>query len=376
MRSVALRLFCVLPLIALAACSSDDDSNGTGPPDTQAPTVESITLPGSSTDVGLLATMTVTFSEAMNAATLSAQTVTLDPGEVALELYPSPSAETLVIRPDSLLPASQTLTLAITGAEDLAGNAIEPFTTTMTTGALDCAHLGDRFEPNEEAAEAAEIMTDTLHTGLATCLDDTDMFRFSVADTLMVTAKTHIVYADDNGWQIYWERQDGVTYVATMGTSAETGETPSFHYTFLPGTYCLRLWSYDREERIVYDLELETSPPCQDDIFEDNDFEDQATAITPAIYEGLTGCYLDADWFSFFVMGGETITLTMDTHEYTGFRRLVVREPGGTQAYANPSELDVPVSTVSLTATSDGTARVMCMVWEDGVVYDMTITMH
>jgi hypothetical protein len=374
MGKAALRLLCVLPLITLAACSSDDDSGGTGGPhDTQAPTVESVTPPDSSTDMGLLAAITVTFSEAMNAATLNAQTVTLDPGNVALELHPSPSAETLVIQADSLLPASQSLTLAITGAEDLVGNPIVPFTATMTTGPLDCAHLADRFEPNEEAAAATQILVDTLYTGLATCLDDVDLFRFSVGDTFMVTARTHIVYANEDAWQIYWVRQDGVTSSATLGTTAHTGWTQSFHYTFLPGTYCVRIYGAYPEERIIYDLELETGPPCRDDVFEDNDFEDEAAPITPGVHEGLTGCYLDSDWYSFSVLSGETITFTMDTREHTGLRRLIIREPGGTHVNLDSEELDVPVSTANLVATADGTARVKCMVWEDGITYDMTI---
>jgi hypothetical protein len=321
-------------------------------------------------DLGLLASFTVTFSEAMDTATLNAQAVTLDAGAVALELYPSPTAEALVIRPDSLLPASQVVTLAIDGAEDRAGNAIVPFSATLTTGPLDCAHLADRFEPNGQASQASSVQLDTLYTGLATCGDDVDVFRFSVADTVMVTARTHILFANDDGWQIYWERQDGAIYMATLGTSARTGETPSFHYTFLPGTYGLRLWSYDQEERILYDLELETSAPCRDDAFEDNDFEDDPAPIAPGSYAGLAACYLDRDWYAFSVSDGDTITFTIDTHDYTGFRRMVIREPGGGQVWA---DLEAPVSTVSLTVTAAGTARAMCMVWTDGVVYDMTI---
>jgi len=63
----------------------------------------------------------------------------------------------------------------------------------------------------------------------------------------------------------------------------------------------------------------------------------------------------------------------MDTGEHTGLRRLIIREPGGTQVYLDSEELEVPVSTANLVATADGTARVMCMVWEDGITYDMTI---
>jgi hypothetical protein len=372
MRKSAMRWLIVVPVIGLAACSSDDDPNGTVPHDTQAPTVVTVAPPEGATDLGLLASFTVTFSEAMDPATLNAQTVTLDSGGVALELYVSPSGETLVVRPDSLLPAEQALTLALAGATDLAGNAIEPFTATVTTGPLDCAHLADRFEPNEEAAAATEVMLDTLYTGLSTCQDDVDVFRFTVEDTLMVAARTCIVYANDDGWQILWERQDGVTSAATLGTSANTGETPSFHYTFLPGTYGLKLTGSHVEERILYDLELETSAPCRDDIFEDNDFDDEAAGIVPGTYVGLTGCYLDADWYSFFVLAGETITFTVDTGAYTGTRRLIIREPGGEQVLAT-SELSAPVSTLSLPATGDGQARVMCMVWQDGVAYSMMI---
>jgi hypothetical protein len=112
---------------------------------------------------------------------------------------------------------------------------------------------------------------------------------------------------------------------------------------------------------------------CRDDVFEDNDFDDEPAPIAPGSYAGLRACHLDADWYAFSVSDGDTITVTIDTHEYTCFRRMVIREPGGEQVWAKPLDLEAPVSTVSLPVTAAGTARVMCVVWSDGVVYDMTI---
>ncbi len=359
-----------LAVLALVACSSDEKPKPTDPSDTLPPSVTGIAPAEGATDLRLLQPFTLCFSEAMRPASLNPQTVRLGP-DVPIQIHLAEHRDSLIVQPDTLLPADQAVTLTIDGATDLSGNALPPFTFHGRTGPLDCAHLGDRFEPNEDALTATEVRVDSTYVGLSTCLDDVDLYRFAIQDTMQIVAKTFIKYANSDPWGIFWIRGDGQEY-ATLGTTAHSGSTPSFRHTFLPGTYYLEIFGQGEEERVIYDLRLESVAPCRDDAYEDNDFEDEAAAIDPGFHPGLTGCYLDADWFRLPVRAGQTLTLTMDTHEYQGHRRLTIRL-GPINLVLDPTEGET-VSNLGLTATADGEALLMCMVWEDGVVYDMTIT--
>ena len=85
------------------------------------------------------------------------------------------------------------------------------------------------------------------------------------------------------------------------------------------------------------------------------------------------GCWLDADWFSFPVSAGQTITLTVDPGDYTGTRRLRIYEPGGTQSGSTGQE---EFTSVSVTATASGTARVYAMFWAGIGPYELTISVN
>ncbi len=370
-----IRLLLVVPLLVLTGCSKDNGPTGNGSHDTERPTVLTVDPPDGATGVRLLQPITITFSEAMDTTTLNPQTIALNPGIVPMRYCPSASGETLTLLPYSTLSANAALTLTLAGATDLAGNALEPDTLGFVTGPFDCAHLADRFEPNDESATATGVSLDTLYTLLSTCQGDVDIYRFTVEDTLKVTARTNFQRAADDAWLFSWLRADGRIYEATLAVSAHTGKPESFYYTFTPGTYYLQLLGYHAEELILYDLRLETSAPCRDDAFEENDFEDEAAPVQAGIHGGLTACLLDPDWYSVFALAGETVTFTVDTREYIGTRRLIIREPGGQQIAAD-TELDTPQSTIALTATADGWVHLMCMVWADGVDYDMLIAIE
>jgi len=98
----------------------------TGPnPDVTAPTVISVTPLNAATGVAVATTVTATFSEAVDAATLSASTFTLNPGSVAGAYVLSVDKKTVTFTPDSSLASATVYTAAITtGAKDLAGNAL------------------------------------------------------------------------------------------------------------------------------------------------------------------------------------------------------------------------------------------------------------
>jgi len=352
-----------LPIL-IQSCGGDD---GPTEPVDQPPQV-SVISPASGT-VGLLQDFTITFNEAVNPATVNASTVTVTPMTGSLYLDYDEATRTLWLAPDSLFPASETITVSVSsGVTDMAGNGLVPFSASFSTGAMECANLGDRFEPNDDVASATQVGTDELIFGLSSCGDNKDYFRFEVTETLKVTARTVITYADTVSWDIYW-RRDPIGTFSTSVTTARTGEDRTYSYTFLPGTYWVETFVFEEEDMVLYDLILETGPPCLDDAYEDNDFIDQAVEVTPGTLD-LVGCHVDEDWFSVPMVTGQTITVTLDPGDYTGTRRLHVREPGGSGDSETGRE--TPTS-VSMTATQDGLASFYAQVWDDDIPYQLTI---
>jgi hypothetical protein len=306
----------------------------------------------------------------MNPATLNDQTVTIGPMGGGLFLSYDENDRRLWIAPDSLYPPDTDLTLAISaGATDLAGNGLEPFSVGFSTGSFECAFLEDRFEPNDQLSAPLQVQPDSLVVGLSTCMEDVDHFRVTLQEPAKVTATTFVTYAENESWGIHWLRENGDWY-ATLGTRANTGAVKSFQFTFLPGSYLLKVFGNSEEPLVLYDLLLETGEPCTDDGYEDNDFQDEAASVSPGTLAGLQGCYLDHDWFSFPVSAGQTITLSVDPGDHTGTRRLAIYEPGGTWAVETDRE---SLTSITLLATADGTASIYALYWAEVVPYDMTI---
>ncbi len=133
-------------LVAISGCSSD---NSTEPGvDTVPPTVSSTNPPNGATGVAVI---TASFSEAMDAATITATTFTVTgPGTTPVTGTVAYNASTHIasFTPTSALVASTAYTATITtGAKDLAGNALTSnhawsFTTSATTGSQAAPALG------------------------------------------------------------------------------------------------------------------------------------------------------------------------------------------------------------------------------------------
>ncbi len=114
----------------------------TGAPDTTPPTVTSVTPANGATGVGLGTSATATFSEAMNAATITTSTVVLrnpSNGIIASTVSYNASTNVATLTPTAALAASTTYTATITGGasgvKDVAGNALASnFVWSFTTG--------------------------------------------------------------------------------------------------------------------------------------------------------------------------------------------------------------------------------------------------
>lgn len=105
-------------------------------PDTTVPAISATSPQSAATNVGRNNTVSITFSEAMDPATINASTFTLKKGTTAVAGEVTYSGMVASFNPTNTLDASAIYTASITtGAKDLAGNALAAITTwAFTTG--------------------------------------------------------------------------------------------------------------------------------------------------------------------------------------------------------------------------------------------------
>lgn len=105
-------------------------------PDTTVPVISATNPLSTATNVGRNNTVSITFSEAMNPATINTSTFTLKKGTTSVAGEVTYSGMVASFNPTNTLDASAVYTASITtGAKDLAGNALAAITTwAFTTG--------------------------------------------------------------------------------------------------------------------------------------------------------------------------------------------------------------------------------------------------
>lgn len=104
-------------------------------PDTAVPVVSATNPQSAAINVGRNNTIAITFNEAMDPATINANTLTLKKGTTAVAGTVSYSGMVASFNPTNILDASAIYTAAITTeAKDLAGNALAATTWNFTTG--------------------------------------------------------------------------------------------------------------------------------------------------------------------------------------------------------------------------------------------------
>ena len=139
--------FIALLLTALVAgCGGGDNNPSPGVPssgDVVAPTVTSTVPANAATGVPINRKITASFSEAMDAATITAATFTVTDGTTPVSGAVTYLGTTATFTPASNLAPSTPFTATITtGAKDLAGNALAaPFVWNFTTGTAVAAAL-------------------------------------------------------------------------------------------------------------------------------------------------------------------------------------------------------------------------------------------
>jgi hypothetical protein len=370
--------FCLLILapvcLVTASCSSDssDSNGGPGPGDTTPPEVTQVSILDGATDVGLIQRVEVTFSEAMDASTITDATLGVNERAVSGYVDYDESSRTASFTPDTLYVPATAHEFFVTGdVTDAAGNAIDPFTSSFETGPLDCDHLLDRFEPNDEIAAATPIELNTRYRTLTLCLTDRDEYVFSVQETVMVRMVEWIKHTDEeeDNFATRFLRGVNESYVES-GWGPDTGDSTNyFHFTFHPGTYYLDVDSNDQPVYTLYDFELATEDPCPDDAYEDNDFIDEAVPIEPGTIMGLRACWLDRDFFAVDLEAGQTLGVTVTAQPNAGTRRLKFYNPAGADGPVWTSDANPLYG--SYLASQTGTHYFKVRFWNDDIEYDI-----
>jgi hypothetical protein len=363
--------------LALTSCSSEtttDGNGGPGPGDTTPPEATSVSIADGATDVGLIQGIEVTFSEPMDAATISDTTVGVNERSVGGFVEYDAGTRTASFTPDTLYAQQSPHEFFITAdVTDEAGNPIAAFTRSFETGPLDCAHLDDRFEPNDEISGAVPIELNRRYRTLTLCEEDVDSYVFTVEETVMVRILEWIKHSDEeeNNFATDLLRGANEPY-AESGWGSHTGSYMDyFHFTFRPGTYYLDVYSNDDPVYTLYDFELVTEDPCADDAYEDNDFIDEAVPIEPGTIMGLRACWLDRDFFAVDLAAGQTLGVTVTAEPNAGTRRLKFYTPTGAPGPAWTNS-DNPLYG-SYVASQTGTHYFKVRFWDDDIEYDIDV---
>jgi hypothetical protein len=372
MRQLAAAVAVGLAAAILTSCG--DSGGGAGPGDTTPPTIVSVSPADGADDVGLIEPVGITFSEPMDASTINDETITVSGRRGGFVEYDEETRTASVI-PDTLYPAEGEQTVTVTdGVSDEAGNALAAASaTTFETGVLDCEHLLDYLEPNDEAAAAASVEMDRAYQTLAVCGDDTDFFVIDLAETTRIDFHITFRHAASQWSSLALMRNDTNEPYFTRGwPSTDQGEEKTVSFTFLPGTHRYRYGAtIEPGEYILYDVELVTGEPCRDDAFEDNDWYWGPAPITEGTYGNLLSCPADGDYYAIDLEEGQTLTVTITRGGNPAEREMSIWLPDGTGITTAGTTENTIV--MDWTATETGTHRISTRCWTDAEGYQMDV---
>jgi hypothetical protein len=362
----------VLGIVFLAAACVP----GCGDDETQisitTPVVTSTVPANGATGVNLNATISVTFSEEMQASSLDSIYVN---GRAVSRVVYDNSQKTATAYLDSLLEPETVCQVKVSSyCMDRRGNNLNgDHTFSFTTGVMDCENVEDYFEPDNSIAAATPADFDTDYLLLSSCGGSArfDFFEFTLSQAAQVKATVEILYQDTTrvNWLWAYLRADGEDYTSA-GTNA-SGENPiSWSHSFKPGTYYLQIGRYYDDPYInVYNLTLQALAACIDDTYEDNDFFDEAVPLEEGTYN-LKACMHDKDFFYIDVHSGHTLSVTL-TGAAGQTRRLYVHNPDRTLFAGVQNTVDPAI--VSGIATQTGTHYIEIMYWVDDIDYELEI---
>jgi PKD repeat protein len=344
-----------------------------------APTVVGITPSDGATDVSPYPIVEIWFSQAMGPSSMDTANFHLDGVGIRAIFYDTIQRRAILFPATIVTPLTEH---AVRVGPNVMNDAGAPMGQEavfhFTAGELDCDHLRDRFEPNNDLASATLIDTDAYYPGLSSCAGSemADMYRFTLTQATKIRVTEEIAYSDTNhaDIKINFLRGDSLAYSSHgASVSVTPGAANSHYFTFLPGTYWIGTGkNVNDSHMLVYHLRIEELAPAPDDEYEDNDFPDQATPVLAGLYENLRGAFVDADYYSISLVAGQILTVTATEVTSTGTTRRLQIEGMNGEFYTGHTDTANP-AVESWTATTDGTYLIQVRWWTDNVIYNMNV---
>ena len=377
MKSWILALVLLGPAALVLTGCSDNDSGG---PAADRLTVTQTHPADKAVDVNLNPLIQVWFNQALDEASVVEDCIRVEGAETERVEYEEAShcvclyLENL-LEPDSTYGVVVEQSISNPEGETMASDASFEF----TTGTVDCEHLVDYLEPNDDILSAPDIDIDTRYTCLSSCggNERVDFYRFTVESPVQIRAYAghSFSWGDTVDFIVNLLRLDG-EYYNIIHSRLATHWGINNDFTFYPGTYLVEVGNpYDDGKMLVYYLVLTSRPACEDDVYEDNDFIDEAAPVSPGLLEDLTGCVNDRDFFALEINEGETLTgvLTQVTDILAG-RYLKIFGPDGVEVASESFYGRQEPITTYWTAVETG-IHYVCVRWHNyGIKYDLDIT--
>jgi len=309
----------ILLSLVMASVMVGCGDDGGGAVVTKRPSITQTSPTDGAVDTNLNPRIQVWFDSALEATTVDSAAFHVEGAEnYRVEYVDALKVINLYLK-EILEPESTYTVVVTTDIENRSGNGmLDDFTFDFTTGTLDADHLVDYMEPNDDIDSDVRLVLNRTYTVLGSCGDgdgegNWDYFSFVLSDTATVTLRIDHSYSelDKTGWAMAFKFCNGASY-RSLFTRLADGGSVNLRYSFLPGTYCVETGNTEGSVRLAaYDITLETSAPCPDDEYEDNDFSWEATEIVAGPYD-LYGCGYDTDYFKVTLTSGQILTATLN----------------------------------------------------------------
>ncbi len=190
--------------------------------------------------------------------------------------------------------------------------------TTDDDDATDDCPADDSFEENDDLASAAAV-TPGDHPGLTACQDDDDYYSVTAEAGDFITVSLTFL-DDDADLDLEIQSAEGTTLDSSgSGTDNEF----AFYEVSEAGTYIIYVEFFGEDDDVAgvtYDMRVSVGDPppadpcATDDIYEPNDWQATAAAITVGSYADLKTCLGNDDYYAVELPVGDVQFLL--THTY------------------------------------------------------------
>ncbi len=363
----------LLSLMALSIITGCGDDGGSAVV-TQRPSITQTSPQNGAVNTNLNPRIQVWFDQALNETTIDSASFHVTGAESHRVEYVD-SLKVIYLYLKNLLEPESAYTVTVTTDIESTKDRsmLADFTFGFTTGPLDCDHLDDYMEPNADMDSAAELDTDKTYPILGSCgLNGYDHFKFTLTEAAKVNLLVRHSYSEleETGWLVRFNKCGG-EYYTSVYTRIRQGGALNLQYSFLPGTYCVETGNTEVGVRLAaYDLTLETSAPCPDDAYEDNDFIEESRSITPGTHR-LSACYTDSDYFKIDLEAGQTLTARVSRVPAGSQQRLVRIADSEGETLRQSTGPGDPMA-VSWTVAQAGTYHIE-IIWWDQTEYDLEV---